>query len=440
VGELVNSVKARKLESGLIQVITAVLIKLSETGVLEREDAFEYLAGNIDAWRGPAGVALADDDEAEPGEESLEQLVEKLDAMVFGLVEALDSDSSALPRLLDEALTGSLWARQIAKREDDLAAWQKSVLQSRAALIWSHTTPQTRRGHFAMGVGLDAGLVLDAMADDLAGLVDAADLAAIQSDAETLGDSLVELAQRILVIRPFTPDRALPGGWEATLRAWVGGADVADIGGGRMKSVEDVFAYKLVWALEAIRTRRMTLGWEPDIVAGGGAAALETGVPSFMAAMLIRAGLPSRRAAMAAVGFADAAFFDLEGMKLWLECEEIEGLSHHDGWPAEGVEELWRRFRTDALGSGSPTWRRSTVLRRLSPNSARPADGRYRLEIDPVTRTAWVLSGDFRRMAAIGRRVTDGHAALYKATFVAGDNRAHVERLGPGKPIWDDAP
>jgi hypothetical protein len=75
-----------------------------------------------------------------------------------------------------------------------------------------------------------------------------------------------------------------------------------------MRIVEDAFTYRLVWALEAIRTRRMSLGWSPEIIAGGAAATLETGVPQFMMAMLIRAGLPSRRAAMIAVRDGSAFF------------------------------------------------------------------------------------------------------------------------------------
>ena len=47
--------------------------------------------------------------------ETIESLIERLDATVLGLVEALDADSADLPRLLDEALTGSLWSRQIGR-------------------------------------------------------------------------------------------------------------------------------------------------------------------------------------------------------------------------------------------------------------------------------------------------------------------------------------
>jgi hypothetical protein len=358
---------------------------------------------------------------------------------VFGLVEALDADSADLPQLLDEALKGSLWARQIARAEAYLADWHRFLLRTRAALIWSHTTPQSRRGHYAMGVGLDSGLILDGLADELAALIDQADLAAIRADADHLGDALVELAGVVLAIRPFALDGGLPFGWEAALRLWVGGADVALIGADRMKTIEDAFAYKLVWALEAIRTRRVTQGWEPDIVAGGAAAAVETGVPSFMAAMLIRAGLPSRRAAMVAVQAGDAAFFDLDGMRLWLESEEIAALTGQDGWPTVDTQDLWRRFYTDVLGAAAPTWRTTTVRRRLhlQPGEVRPPDGEYRLEIESATNFAWLLTPDFKRLTRMQRWVIDEQPALYRASFIAGDNLAHVERIGPGQATWE---
>ncbi len=435
--QLVASARARKLESGLLQVITAIMDKLAATGVLNRPDAYEYLANNIAAWSNDEAVFAADDD-ADSGDDTLPVMVEKLDAMVFGLVEALDADSADLPRLLDEALTGSLWARQIARAEANLADWHRFILRTRATLIWSHTTPQTRRGHFAMGVGLDSGLVLDQLADELAVLIDRADLAAIQSDSEQLGDTLIELARRLLAIRPFALDGGLPVGWEGTLRAWVSGDDVAMIGADRMKTVEDAFTYKLVWALEAIRTRRMTLGWEPEIVAGGAAAVVETGVPSFMAAMLIRTGLPSRRAAMAAVQAGDAAFFELDGMKLWLESDVIEKLTQEIGWPTDETQDLWRRFRAEVLGATAPAWRTTSVRSglHLQLGQVRPTDGDYRLEIDPQTRFAWILTADFKRLVRIRRWVVDEHPALYRASFVAGDKLANIERVGPGRATW----
>ena len=261
-----------------------------------------------------------DEQEESIGEEPLSQLVERLDATVFGLIEALDADRADLPKLLDEALKGSLWERQIAREEENVAPLHKKVFEARADLIWKMTTTQARRGHFAMGVGLEAGLAIDAMADELAELLDRADDAALSGDIDELADALGGLGERLLFMRPFIPDKAnaLPLNWKAILRSWVSGEEVSKIGPQNMRIVEEAFTYRLVWALEAVRTRRMSLGWSSDTVAGGAAAAVETGVPQFMMAMLIRAGLPSRRAAMAAIEDAKPVFVTPAEMRAWL--------------------------------------------------------------------------------------------------------------------------
>ncbi|MEZ5717794.1 MAG: hypothetical protein R3E55_04800 [Burkholderiaceae bacterium] len=120
----------------------------------------------------------------------MSHLVEKLDATVLGLVEALDADSEDLPRLLDEALQGSLWARQIGKEDEDERQAHKAILEARANVIWSHTTPDARKGHYAMGVGLEAGLAIDGMADVLGDLLDQADEAALRDDGAALSRPL----------------------------------------------------------------------------------------------------------------------------------------------------------------------------------------------------------------------------------------------------------
>jgi hypothetical protein len=123
-----------------------------------------------------------------------------------------------------------------------------------------------------------------------------------------------------------------------------------------MRIVEDAFTYRLVWALEAIRTRRMSLGWSPEIIAGGAAATLETGVPQFMMAMLIRAGLPSRRAAMIAVRDGSASFATPAEMREWLGGNEITAFTDQGDWPTAELAELWRRFREEVLSGGIQAW------------------------------------------------------------------------------------
>ena len=430
--ELVASARSRTLRSGLIQIVAEILSRFSSQGVLNRADALEYLANSRDPWNAPDAPAREEDSEP------LSQLVEKLDATVFGLIEALDTDSADLPGLLDEALQGSLWARQIAREDEDVQAWQKAILEARAKVIWSSTSPASRRGYFAMGVGLEAGLALDAMADEMGPLIDQADNAAISGDQDGLGNALVALARRLLAIRPFIPDKknALPDNWEALLRAWVTGVEVNTIGPGNMGVVEEAFTYRLVWALEALRTRRVMLGWSADIVAGGGAAALETGVPNFMMAMLIRAGLPSRQAAMTAVREGDALFVDGTGMRTWLESNEIASLTAACNWPTHKTAALWKRFRDETLSGGIQRWRMDQSRRVPTPGEDRPENGIYRIEIDRPDGDVWICTPDYRRISRLRSRIRDDVPSFYSARFDQGDNRALIRRFGYGRAEW----
>lgn len=449
--QLVDSVKARTLKSGLIQVVAEIMLRLARDGVLERADAFEYLANSRDAWKSPAEDAAAPAVEGDAGpeeeekieEEPLSLLVERLDATVFGLVEALDADSDDLPRLLDEALSGSLWARQIQREMEGTEAKHRAVIQARAKLIWRHTNAATRKGHFAMGVGLEAGLAIDAMLEELEGLVDRSDLAALTGNVDELVDALAALAQRLLVIRPFVPDKrnSLPENWRNLLAKWISGADVDEIGTANMRIIEDAFMYRLVWALEAIRTRRMSQGWEPEIVAGGGAAAVETGVPQFMMSMLIRAGLPSRIAAMATIEKAQPAFTTPAEMRAWLASEEVDGLTAEGDWPTVETAALWERFRANMSAETVQTWAIQEWQRALDlpAGTAAPQAGVYRIEVDENEPAAWLVTPDFQRLVRFKKPIRDVAPSLWMGTLMEGRTVVDAVRIGRGKAIWPKA-
>ena len=459
--KLVSSAKARTLKSGLIQIVAEILERLSREGVLDRDDAWEYLANAREAWRSPkeeAAVAerlaatveyadIGDDDEGDGGveeetidEEPLSQLVERLDATVFGLIEALDADRVDLPELLDEALRGSLWARQIAREEEGVAPLHKKVFAARADLIWKTTTEQTRRGHFAMGVGLEAGLSIDAMADELADLVDRADAATMSGNVDELADALGGLGERLLFMRPFIPDKrnALPANWKTILRAWVSGEEVSKIGPQNMRAVEEAFTYRLVWALEAIRTRRISLGWSPETVAGGAAAAVETGVPQFMMAMLIRAGLPSRTAAMTAINETKPVFVTPAEMRAWLESDEITVFTDLGDWPTPETAALWARFRTEALSGGIQKWSVERYKRLLDVAAAPPA-GLYRIVTDKGDGRTWLATPDYRHVAAFKKSAVDPKPSLFSGRLPGDTRLVDAIRVGRGKLRWPPA-
>lgn len=456
---LVGSAKARTLKSGLIQIVAEILDRLSRKGVLDRDDAWEYLANAREAWKSQteetevaewlaAAVeynANGDDDYAndEDGEEEtideepLSQLVERLDATVFGLVEALDADRADLPKLLDEALQSSLWARQIAREEEDVAPLHKQLLEARAGLIWNATTEQARRGHFAMGVGLEAGLAIDAMADALAELIDRADDAALSGDVDGLADALAGLAERLLFLRPFIPDKknALPANWKTLLHVWISGEEVSKIGPQHMRVVEEAFTYRLVWALEAVRTRRMSLGWSPETVAGGGAAAVETGVPQLMMAMLIRAGLPSRRAAIAAIVDAKPTFVTPAEMRDWIESDEIIAYTNAGDWPTPDTAALWARFRNDALSGGIQKWSVERYKRLLDTGAAPPA-GLYRIITDEGNGPTWLATPDYQKVAAFKKSAADPKPSVFWGQLPGNTKIVEASRLGRGKLRW----
>jgi hypothetical protein len=465
---LVASSRARTLKSGLIQIVAEILERLSREGVLARDEAWEYLANAREAWKSPeeeaalaarlaeapAEIAVDGDEDADDGdagddeeesveEEPLSELVERLDTTVFGLVEALDADRVDLPRLLDEALKGSLWARQIAREGDGAEVIHRKIFEARANLIWSVTTPQARKGHFAMGVGLDAGLTIDAMADELGSLIDRADAASLPGDVDELAEALAGLGERLLVMRPFIPDKknALPANWKAILKQWVSGADVSEIGPHNMRLVEEAFTYRLVWALEAIRTRRMSLGWSPDIIPGGGAASLETGVPQFMMSMLIRAGLPSRRGVMAAIQSTNPVLFVTPAeMRAWLESDEVTAFTDAGNWPTPDTAALWARFRTEALSGGTQKWSIERYRRLLDvPARSAPAPGPYRIVTDEGDGHTWLATPDYRRMVTFRKPAVDPKPSLFSGRLPGGTSVVDTLRVGRGKLRWPRA-
>jgi hypothetical protein len=458
---LVASAKARTLKSGLIQIVAEILERLSRAGVLDRDDAWEYLANTREAWRSPGEEAElakrlaaaveydadedgdeddADDEEETIDEEPLSQLVERLDATVFGLIEALDADRADLPKLLDEALKGSLWARQIAREDQDVAPLHKKVFEARADIIWKTTTTQARRGHFAMGVGLEAGLTIDAMADEFAELLDRADEAALRGDVDELVDALGGLGERLLFMRPFIPDKAnaLPANWKAILRSWVSGEEVSKIRPQNMRAVEEAFTYRLVWAMEAVRTRRMSFGWSPETVAGGAAAAVETGVPRFMMAMLIRAGLPSRRAAMAAIEDSEPVFVNPAEMRAWLESDEVTAYTDAGDWPTPDTAALWARFRTEALSGGIQKWSVERYKRLLDIEVAAPV-GLYRIVTDEGDGRTWLATPDYQRVTAFKKAAVDPKPSLFWGRLSGETRLVEALRIGRGRLRWPPA-
>jgi hypothetical protein len=230
---------------------------------------------------------------------------------------------------------------------------------------------------------------------------------------------------------------SLPGDWRAMLKQWVAGTEVTVIGPHNMKVVEEAFTYRLVWALEAIRTRRLTLGWSPDTITGGAAAALETGVPQFMMSMLIRAGLPSRRAAMAAIESTKPVFVPPAEMRAWLESDEITALTDASGWPTPDTAALWARFRTEALSGGIQKWFVERYRRLLDvPSKSTPPAGLYRIVTDEGDGRTWLMTADYKRLVPFKKSAVDPKPSLLSGRLRSGSSVVEALRVGRSKMHW----
>jgi hypothetical protein len=427
---VVAAARHRTLTSGLMQVIQQAIGRLDIGGVLNRADAFEYLANSREAWFTTSnGEPVNDITE-------LESDIDKLDAMILSLIEALDCESEELPALLDEALKGSFWERQIARESFSYKERQMNLLRARARVIWANTTPQLRKEHFCMGVGLDTGLLLDEMAGELNEALDEADTAALTGRIDELFNSLVRLAEPLFKIQPFKAER-LPENWKVLLEQWVSGISIDLIGPGNVSIIEELFAYRLVWAIEAIKMRRLATGWEPEYITGGAAACAENGVPLLMEAMLIRAGLPSRRAAMTAIENSNADFDDILGMRKWIESDEVEELSLQLNWPSIETAPLWKQFLKEMLQPELKKWKRREFIGKKIINDVPEniADGIYRFEIDEDGR-AWMATPDFKRIAQFRQTVNETGRGLTYIRYLSENIHPDVIRFGEGRLIW----
>ncbi|CAG4911210.1 DEAD/DEAH box helicase [Paraburkholderia saeva] len=424
---LVNSARARSLTSGIVIIVAQVLERLRRANVFARADAMEYLANAQDAW-------FPND---EPNDtEPIENLIEKLDATVLGLVEALDADITDLPRLIDEALAGSLWSRQIARLAQHSHNDQRWILQARARLIWNRSTFIQRKAIFAMGVSLESGLAFDAIGNELTATLDQADIAALREDPDALSAALIAIGRHLFAIRPFVPDDPLPANWEALLRSWVHGTEVSEIGLENMRIIEDAFIYRLVWAMEAIRMRRRAYGGDSEVLEGGAAATLETGVPSAMMAMLIRNGLPSRVAAITAVHATNPTFTGNAEMNRWLSSPQITALSSQPAWPTPETSAIWNKFRNDALVTASHKWNtQEWPLRGPVPDFVDP---RFpgRIHLDPATGAVSVTTPDYRLVTEIRQRLEHVQPSLMEVTFAGDRQESRIFRQGRGLAAW----
>ena len=259
-------------------------------------------------------------------------------------------------------------------------------------------------------------------------------MAVLPGDTNAFISSLIKLAEHLLKVRPFIPDDSLPSNWRTILAGWVSGKSVQTIGPDNLRFIEDAFIYRLVWAIEAIRTRRVMLGWQPEIIAGTAAACLETGLPRYTMAMLVRAGLPSRTAALAAINDQEPALVDNDDLIEWLETDEVIALTSEGSWPTSETSDIWNTFRTDMLKRTTQRWSAQDWIvdvDPLMPQMELELNRIYRMEFDEDDDSWWVLAPDFKQIVRLLGRGSDQNSIVLTARAAEGIGRVAVRGIGP---------
>ena len=369
--KLIAAARERRIQSGLFTLIGLVLARLSAAYELDGEELLEYVAGHSVAWD-EAFTNDTDDDELRLGGP---ETLGSLDTAILALVERLDCGIEEIPKLLDDILGDSLWARTLARVNDEEKALQLAILELRAKHIWTNSTATQRRGYFAAGVSFGTGRLLDDNADELNRLLFLAEMAIEDGDRVTAIDLVLELATIVFTIPPFAPQKELPDEWQTFVREWLSGLPMSEIAAESpeelVQFIEDVVVYRLVWAVEAVRVRSQAHQDDfAELWTGRLAQALESGTMERSAVILVQAGLGSRIAALAALRVCPGDFADFAGMKQWLSSESVVEASKSSSWPTGETAELWRTFARLTSGGSARKWRIQRKVRTVRWNES----------------------------------------------------------------------
>jgi len=157
-----------------------------------------------------------------------------------------------------------------------------------------------------------------------------------------------------------------------------------------------------------------------------------------MMSMLIRAGLPSRRAAMVAIEDAKPIFVTPAEMRAWLESAEITAYTDAGDWPTLDTAALWARFRTEALSGGIQKWSVEHFERLLDIAAAPPA-GHYRIVTDEGDGRTWLATADYQRIAPFKKPAVDPKPSLFSGRLPGNTRLVEALRVGRGKLRWPAA-
>jgi hypothetical protein len=366
--ELIADVSTREMESGLLRLVLALLLRMEEQTKRPLDQLAEYVLNNAGAWAFPE-IASEEAEHAANQQRLWEGYIASLDTAILALLGDLEVEDGGIEKALDEVLQSSLWERRLSRRKVAEATALKAGLIGRARVVWAQSTALKRRGYFLAGIGLGTGHALDALAETLNDLLTTANSALATNCEDQAIKAITAIAEHVFAIFPFQPEN-LPANWRCILSRWLKGEALATLAegdeGALLQFVEGALVYRLPWAMEAIRVRGLANNDHVDLAEmkfalsdfdlSYAVPAVETGTMNRAAAVLMQAGFNSRLAAIKAVRDTNAAFVNIAGLRDWLQSEEVKAVSAHPDWPTSETARLWTSFVADFAPPAERTW------------------------------------------------------------------------------------
>lgn len=437
---LINDLGARNMESGLVQLVAALLSRMRARIGGDLAQLVEYVVNNAAAWTFPE-VANEKPEDRERTLADWERHVATLDTAILSLIGENDIPDEGIQAALDDILQSSLWHRRLLRQNEQVQQVLKAGLVSRSRVIWRQSTAARRRGYFLAGIGLITGHALDAIAAEANLLLIQANGGILANDAEEAVAAITSIAERVFAFYPFTPD-PMPANWRDILRAWLLGQPLSAIAAGQesqtLQFVEGGLVYRLPWAMEAIRVRAAANGDTvgpfdlplEDHELSVAVPAVETGTLNRSAAILIQAGFSSRLAAIKAVTDTGAAVDTGQELRQWLNSDAVAAWSAQPNWPTAETKAMWTEFSQSFTPRESRTWADRRYWANVAWLGAPPPPGTL-VQVHHWSGQPRVLSADGAPLGTVQAALNPERAGLLRAQVAKDVTRIDITYLGP---------
>ena len=429
---LVDKAKAPRVASGILQLAVTIYQRIAKATGIPMEEVVDYVTGHANAWD-LDGVSV---ERIHITSAEWERDIASLDSAILALLDAETAEDEVNPAL-ENVLEGSLFSRQLERQEEKVQGLLRGFVAARAHRIWSQTQETQRKGYHAAGIGLTAGQFLDANLGTLVALLGVAETSITAGDAEATATAVVRFAEFVFRTAPFRAPKDLPANWKDALQAWIRARPAAEViaicGDDGVDLLQEALTYRLPWAMEAVRVHAVAVGHPGgDELHGVAPLAVEAGSIGRSVITLLRSGLSSREAAIAAVQTTGASFEDRAGMRMWLASDEIAVMSMQEDWPTNQSRHAWLQFHEGETKRDRRKWARETQRLQVHWSQDAPIAGTH-VVVEPNAAgiDGIVLSPDFVNMGIVNTSLRRPRRDIVEARVSDRPGTVIVEFFGP---------